>query len=506
MKEVRTRFAPSPTGLLHIGGFRSALYAWLLARHHGGKFLLRIEDTDQERRVPGAIQYILDGFRWFGMEIDEGPTEQQIQALDGEQIAPNLSGEKGEGGPYGPYVQSLRLTRYQEIAEQLIEAGVAFRCDCTPEMLQEERLAQQARKEVPGYSGYCRTRNVSRDTKHVVRFKMPDKAKVVMQDGIRGRIEWEKIPLRDPVLLKSDGFPTYHLAVVVDDHDMEISHVMRGEEWIPSAPLHLMLYDALGWERPTFCHLPVVLGSDGKKLSKRHGSTSWSSFQDEGYLPEALLNFIARIGWSPGEGDEQEIFSREELIEKFSLDHVNASSGVFEYTKLSWMNGVYLRQLSPKRFFEESERFLAAEGLSFSFEELEPLLPLIQERVKLLTEVPALLTFLSEDHFTREIDQIVTKKVSAAKAGGILAQVYEKFGEIEELRADSIEPHLVAVAEALGVKSGAVLLTTRIAVLGKKATPPLFESLELLGKERVRSRLEEAIPLVQALEREAAVG
>ena len=410
MKEVRTRFAPSPTGYLHIGGFRSALYAWLLARHHGGKFVLRVEDTDQERKVDGAIKYILEGFDWFGIDIDEGPTKAQIAKIDGGDVRDlhwnyNPSNGHSNGGPFGPYIQSLRLDRYQEIADQLVNTGYAFRCDCTPDMLERDREEQKARKEVPGYSGRCRTRNVSKECEHVVRFRMPDAPKIAIDDGIRGHISWETVPLRDPILMKSGGSPTYHLAVVVDDHDMQISHAMRGEEWIPSTPLHVLLYEALGWEMPIFCHLPVVLGADGKKLSKRHGSTSWGSFREEGYLPEALLNFIARIGWSPGEGDEQEIFTREELVAKFSLDRVNPSSGVFDYSKLDWMNGVYLRSLSDEDFSSRITPYLESAGLPLSLEELSPLIPALKERVKTLKETPELLSFLVDVGFAPEIDR-----------------------------------------------------------------------------------------------------
>ncbi|MGA1190835.1 MAG: glutamate--tRNA ligase [Bdellovibrionota bacterium] len=499
MTEVRTRFAPSPTGMLHIGGFRSAVYAWLLARHHGGKFVLRIEDTDQERRVEGAVQAILDGFEWFGIDIDEGPTSEQIQAIDGTSPACAPGDGKADGGPYGPYVQSLRLSRYQEVAEQLIASGHAFRCDCTPEMLEQERNEQKARREVPGYSGYCRTREVSKDVPHVVRFKMPHNPKVVMHDGIRGRIEWEKIPLRDPVLMKSDGFPTYHLAVVVDDHDMKITHAMRGEEWIPSAPLHLLVYEALGWEPPIFCHLPVVLGPDGKKLSKRHGSTSWGAFRDEGYLPEALLNFVVRIGWSPGEGDEQEVFSREELIEKFSLDHVNSSSGVFEYVKLGWMNGVYIRKLSDDEFFAKSAPFIEAAELSFTQEELGVLVALVKERVRTLAEVPDMLRFLRDEHFEREMDQMLSKKVDAALASSILEACATRLSALPDFSLEPINGVFEEVASELGIKSGQVFITVRIAVLGKKATPPLSESLEVLGQERVVSRIQEAVELLSKL-------
>ncbi len=490
-KRVRTRFAPSPTGKLHIGGFRSAFYAWLLARHFQGDFILRIEDTDRNRLVPGAIQYILEGFSWFGIEIDEGPTDEELKEVDKDITQfPALRGD------HGPYVQSLRLPHYQEAAEKLVESGHAFRCDCTPEMLEKERNEQLARKEPPGYSGFCRTREVGKDTPHVVRFKMPPRDPVVMHDGIRGRIEWNSIPLRDPVILKGDGFPTYHLASVVDDHLMEISHVMRGEEWIPTAPLHLLLYEALGWQEPIFCHLPVVLGPDGKKLSKRHGATSWSAFRDEGYLPEALLNFIVRIGWSPGEGDEQEIFSRDELIQKFALDHVNSSSGVFEYNKLNWMNGVYIRELQTEDFSARVQPFLESSGVELSAERWEIIAPSVQERTKLLSEVPEMVRFLEEKPLQRELDQMISKKVSKELAAQVLGAVAERFQALEPFEEEPVDQALKGVASELEQKPGAVFLPVRIAVTGKKATPPLFDSMKALGKEETVRRLEEARALL----------
>ena len=243
MREVRPRFAPSPTGFQHVGGFRTAFFCYLLAKRLGGKFILRVEDTDQERSVPGAVRYILEELKWFGLDLDEGPSKRELAAIGEDwEGAPDL------GGEHGPYIQSLRLPRYREIAEELIAKGFAYRCDCTPEMLERERNEQMARRELPGYSGYCRTRNVPADKPHVIRFKMPQKRSISFVDAVRGKVQWDTIPLRDTVLLKSGGFPMYHLAVVVDDHDMGITHVLRGIEWLSSTPIHLLLYEALGWD------------------------------------------------------------------------------------------------------------------------------------------------------------------------------------------------------------------------------------------------------------------
>jgi glutamyl-tRNA synthetase len=329
MKQIRTRFAPSPTGFSHVGNFRTAMYAWLHARHCGGKFLLRLEDTDQERLVPGAVRYIIESLQWLGVDIDEGPSHEELKAVNEYwEGAPNL------GGPHGPYIQSRRTELYKKYAEELIAKGHAYRCDCTSEMLEKEREEQAAGKESIGYAGRCRTRDVPADVKHVVRFKIPEKVSLRLDDAVRGTVTWESPSLKDPVLLKSDGFPTYHLACVVDDHLMEISHVMRGEEWLSTTPLHLMLYDAFGWEKPVFCHLSQVLGGDGKKLSKRHGADSLNVLKENGYLPEAILNYVVLVGWSPGEGDAQEVFTRDELIKKFSLDHLNSAGGIFDGAKL----------------------------------------------------------------------------------------------------------------------------------------------------------------------------
>lgn len=491
MSEVRTRFAPSPTGLLHIGGVRTALYAWLLAKHHGGKFLLRIEDTDQERLVPGAIRFIIEELSWFGVTFDEGPSGEDLK-----KVGEHWEGAPAGGGPFGPYIQSLRLPRYQEVANLLIEKGFAYRCDCTPEMLERERLEQQARRELPGYSGFCRTRDVSPDSRHVVRFKMPAKRSVSVADAIKGRIAWDTIPLRDPVILKSDGFPTYHLAVVVDDHDMKISHVMRGDEWIPSTPLHLLLYEALEWTPPIFAHLPVVLGGDGKKLSKRHGATSSSVLREEGYLADALFNFVVLVGWSPGEGEEQEVFSKEELIRRFSLDHVNKSSAVFDYNKLSWMNGVYIRNLSDEAFLKAAEPFLEAKGLTGRTGMLAKIASLVKERVKTLTEVPPMVEFLYKDELDRETKGMFKQGIDKAKALEILNESLRRLEPTAGFEVAEIEPILRGLADELGLKPGAMFSVLRIAVMGKGVTPPLFESFSALGKETTLTRMRETIALL----------
>lgn len=491
MKEVRTRFAPSPTGFQHIGGFRTAMYAWLHARHFGGKFVLRIEDTDQERKVHGAIRYLIESLDWLGIDVDEGPSHDDLRAV-GEY----WEGAPVYGGGCGPYIQSQRLGRYKEVADKLVELGVAYRCDCTAEMLERERNEQMARKETPGYSGYCRTRNVSPETRHVVRYKIPYGLSLTLIDVVRGRISWDSPPLRDPVVMKSDGFPTYHLANVVDDHDMAISHVMRGEEWLPTTPLHLLLYDALGWERPVFCHLSHILGSDGKKLSKRHGAVSLDVFREQGYLPGALLNYVVLIGWSPGEGDEQEVFTREELIKKFSVEHLNNASGVFDQNKLLWMNGVYARKISTQEFTEVARPFLEKAGLTLSNPAWDIIAPHVQERVKLLTEVPDMVQFLFVDAIERDIPAMFKKDMTPEKAKAVLAEASERLKALPEFSIHAIEEALRSMAEPLGLKVGPLFVVIRIAVTGKTITPPLFESLAALGRERTIHRIEETINML----------
>ena len=333
---VRVRFAPSPTGIPHVGNIRTALFNWLFARHEGGSFVLRIEDTDQTRLDPRALDAILESLRWLGLDWDEGPEV---------------------GGPYGPYFQSQRLEHYHRAADELIAKDAAYRCYCSPERLEQVRAEQARRKEPPRYDRRCR--NLSEDERKqeeakgivgVVRFKTPLTGQTEFDDIVRGRVVFENETLDDFVLLKSDGYPTYHLANVVDDHMMGITHVLRAEEWLPSTPRHLLLYDALGYAPPRFAHLPMILGSDRAKLSKRHGAVSLLEYKRQGYLPEAMFNFLGLLGWSLD--DHTEIISREEFVRNFSLERIVKNPAIFDVEKLTWMNGVYMRALSPERLAE----------------------------------------------------------------------------------------------------------------------------------------------------------
>ncbi len=492
MNEVRTRFAPSPTGWLHIGGVRTALFEILFAHHHGGEAILRIDDTDQDRLVPDAISGLIEDLSWVGLHFDEGPSNEEIP-LDANGRASGM----GIGGPFQPYTQSLRLHRYREIAEQLIGLGCAYRCDCTPERLQEERAEQAARKDPLGYSGFCRDRHVSSQVPHVVRFKIPQDRSMVLADAVKGDVRWDPIILRDPVLLKSDGFPTYHLATVADDHDMRISHVLRADEWLSTAPLHLLLYETLGWDAPVFAHLPPVLGTDGKKLSKRHGATFLRTFREAGYLPEAILNFMALIGWSPGDGEEEEIFSLAELTRRFTLERVNNAGGVFSYEKLKWMNGVYIRSLSAPDLQARLRPFLISANLPIDEDKLGRIIPHIQPRLELLPDAVPLVAFLFTDRIERDMSAMLKKGMDAGTASAICTKAAEQLASLPAFDAASIEAALRRVAEESGAKSGPVFAVVRIAVTGKTVTPPLFESIFALGRQQSVHRLNETVDILK---------
>lgn len=494
MEVVRTRFAPSPTGFIHLGSLRTNMFAWLLARKNGGKFILRIEDTDQQRRVPDAIKSIVEDLRWFGMDIDEGPGSEELEAV-GEA----LTESEAIGGPFAPYIQSLRLTRYREVVEQLIASGHCYRCDCTAEMLQAEREQQMENNQPLGYSGRCRDRNVSAESRHTVRLRLPEKWQLKMQDAVMGEISWDQPSLRDPVLVKSDGFPLYHLASVVDDHDMGITHVLRATEWISTTPLHLFLYQALGWEAPVFAHLPPVLGKDGKKLGKRHGATALRTFRDEGYLSEALFNYLAFLGWSLGDGEEREIFSRDELVSLFSLERVNRAGAVFDNDKLLWMNGIYIRQLSLDEFIRRSVPFIEKAGYRVDLDCYRLIAPHVQERSKVLSDVPAMVDFLFVDNVEFNPDDMFKKGVDREKAECVLSSSLEVLRNPGEFTVESLEGQIRPISERVALKPGAVFGVIRIAVTGKTVTPPLFESIMALGRERTASRVEKALAIVSAL-------
>ena len=500
---VRVRMAPSPTGEPHIGNVRTAVFNWLFARQMGGQFILRIEDTDRVRYQPETVVTIMEGLRWLGLDWDEGPGLEELQRLGVENAE-----VYAVGGAYGPYVQSERLEMYREVAEELIERGWAYRCNCTPERLERVREEQRARKQMIMYDRHCRDRapgDVSPDEPHVIRLKVPLTGQTVVHDAIRGDVAFDNSGLDDQVLLKSDGFPTYHLAVVVDDHAMKITHVARGEDWIPSTPKRILIYQALEWEPPVYCHVPLVNGPDGRKLSKRHGATSITEFRAQGYLPEALFNFLALLGWAPGEGEEQEVFSREELIERFDLFRINRAPAAFSYKKLDWMNGVYIRDLPQEELLERLLPFWQRAGLvpdpcpEDVRVKLRGIVPLVQERLRHLDEVGEWTAFLFREIAPPAAEKLVGKKMSAAESLAALGRTREVLAAVTPFEAEAMEPPMRALVEELGLKAGQLFGIVRWAVTGQQVAPPLFESLAVLGRERTLARLDAAERVLAAV-------
>jgi glutamyl-tRNA synthetase len=481
-QQVRTRYAPSPTGYPHVGNIRTALFAWLFARHNNGSFILRIEDTDVERSVEGSLENILESLRWLGMDWDEGP-----------EI----------GGNYGPYVQSQRLNLYQNAAQKLVESGHAYYCFCSQERLEKLREGQIKDKLPPGYDRCCRdlTAEQRREKavagiKPVVRFKAPTTGRTKFHDEIWGDVAFENNVIEDLVLLKSDGYPTYHLANVVDDHLMEITHVIRAEEYISSTPLHIMTYEALGYALPKFAHVPMVLGVDRSKLSKRHGSTSVLEFRDQGYLPEALLNFMALVGWSLD--DKTDIISREELIKNFSLERVNKNAGIFNYEKLQWMNGVYIRGLSSDDLMWKvvpfMEKYFPPEvKRPLDIEYVRKIVPLIRERISTLKDSADYTGFFFLDELTYDAAMFTDKKMTAETSLTALKAAEEKLSFLESFSPDLLETTLRHLAEELGIKAGQLFNPLRVATTARDAAPPLFETMAVLGKERCLKRIKAAL-------------
>ncbi len=482
---VRVRFAPSPTGPLHIGGVRTALFNWLYARHTGGKFILRIEDTDQARYVPGSIELITDGLRWLGLDWDEGPEV---------------------GGEYGPYIQSERTALYRQWADWLVDQGKAYRCYCT-----SERLDNLRKSGVQGYDLHCRTLSTEDRAAHeangdsyVIRFKMPLDGQTTVHDLIRGDITVENSTLTDLVLLKSDGFPTYHLANVVDDHFMEISHILRAEEWIPTAPVHRQLYDAFGWEMPAIAHLPVILNPNGRgKLSKRTvGFTEdgrsvpvrLNEFREAGYLPEAIVNFLTNIGWSFGE--DREVFSVAETIERFDLSRINPAGGKFPLEKLDWLNGVYVREMATDKLVALLGERLAAAGYRVDQAKLVELLPLIRPRVQRLDDVIEKAGFFFVDAVHPTLNDLIQKQMDAADTQRALQEAYDLVAGTDDFSAEGLEVALRTLSDELGLKTSQFFGLLRVALTAQQVAPPLFETMVILGREACLARIQAAQALL----------
>jgi glutamyl-tRNA synthetase len=470
---VRLRFAPSPTGALHIGSVRTFLYNYLFARQRNGTFILRVEDTDRERLVPGAIDSLYEGLHWLGITWHEGPRE---------------------GGPHAPYIQSERLPLYQKHAQELVDKGAAYYCFCSKERLAALRAEQEKRHELTRYDRHCRFIPVAEAAEraktepHVVRLKVPDEGTLAIDDLVHGRIEWQANTIEDQVLLKSDGFPTYHLAVVVDDHEMLITHIMRGEEWIASVPKHLLIYRAFGWDAPPMAHVPDVLGPDGKKLSKRHGSTAVSQFREDGYLPEALVNYLALIGWSPG--TEEEIFSMDDLVRLWKIEQVQSAGGKWDKERLDYFNGVWIRKVSVDELVRRLAPFVPAE---WDRDVLKKVAPHIQERMKTLRDAKEQVAFLFTDDLEYDAKLLIPKKKDRASTLQALARAAEVLRAVTPFTHDAIKTSLEGLADEIGWSRSEVNgAAIRVAVTGRTVGPPLYESLELLGKERALARVERA--------------
>ena len=475
---VRVRYGPSPTGEPHVGNIRTALFDWLLARRFGGQFIVRIEDTDQSRAVEGAEQLILDALTWLGLDWDEGPDV---------------------GGPYGPYRQSERLPMYVDAAQRLIDQGKAYRCVCTSERLDALRKSQQKAKQPPGYDRRCRDLQLSAGEPHVVRLAMPDDGDTIVNDYLRGDVAFRNSLLDDHVLLKRDGFPTYHLASVVDDHHMEITHVIRGEEWLSSAPRHVQTYAALGWREPAWVHIPIIRGPDQGKLSKRHGATSIRQYAEEGYLPEALLNFLALLGWSKDETTT--IMSRDEITEAFDLDGLGLASAMFDIERLREMNARYIRELEPSDFLRRGRPYLEARvGCSVdddSLDQLLPIAPAIQERVKLMPEFADYTDFFFTEGPLEYANADLMGRGYRNKPWAALESVEASLRTLRDLAESQwttpvLELTLRELATERGEKAGAVFTPIRVATTGKRIAPPLFETLETLGQPLTVERLNAA--------------
>ena len=520
MSEVRVRYAPSPTGMQHIGGVRTALFNYLFARSQGGKFILRLEDTDRTRYDEKYVKNLYDTMAWLGLDWDEG-------------------GEKG--GEYGPYVQSQRFDLYKKYAMELVEKGEAYYCFCDAERLERIRKIQTENKLPPGYDRNCRhlkedevKANLAAGKPFVIRLKVPLEGETKFHDHLLGDIVWKNEDISpDPVLLKSDGFPTYHLANIVDDHLMHISHVMRAQEWIPSTPLHVQMYRSFGWEHPEFCHLPMVNGSDGKKLSKRHGSTSLNEFRARGYLPQAIINYVALLGCSYEDG--RDLYTLEELAKNFKLEHLNKAPAVFDYKKLEWYNGQYIRMLTDQELYDWTLPFITGTGdaaLEINPENPQPkpkvgpeysglalgddgqpyctdasmnmtsadvkkklleLMPLIKERLHFLTDAAEMVHFLFTEPPVPPKEEIIPKRLDAEKTLAVLEKSKEFIKALPSLSHEDAENLAKSMAEELGVKLGDFMMPIRMAVTGSRVSPPLIGSILILGIDKNIERVERTI-------------
>ncbi|EIJ33285.1 glutamate--tRNA ligase [Thiothrix nivea] len=464
---VRTRFAPSPTGYLHIGGARTALFSWLYARKTGGTFILRIEDTDRERSTQASVDAILEGMDWLGLEYDEGP-----------------------------FYQTQRFDRYRQVIQQLLDSGHAYRCYCSKDELEQMREAQMARKEKPRYDGRCFGRtDAPAGVEPVIRFRNPQDGAVEFEDLVRGKITVGNKELDDLIIARSDGTPTYNLTVVVDDIDMNITHVIRGDDHINNTPRQINIMKALGFEPPKFAHVPMILGCDGQRLSKRHGAVSVMQYRDDGYTPQALLNYLVRLGWSNG---DQEIFSRKEMIELFSLAAINRAPSAFNADKLLWLNQHYIKTLPVEELEKQLQWHIQAQNLDVANgPTVADVINAQRERAKTLVEIVAISRYFYEDFAA--FDESAVKKQFKADTADNLQVVHNELASLAEWKGGPIHTAIQAACEKLGVKLGKVGPPLRVATTGGASSPSLEITLELIGRERTLARILRAISFIQAM-------
>ncbi len=487
---VRVRFAPSPTGYLHIGGLRTALYNYLFAMQQHGTFLLRIEDTDQTRLVPGAVEGLIQAMSWAGVMHSEGPVLQEDNTLV-------------EQGAYGPYVQSDRLPIYKKQIEQLLENDHAYTCFCSRERLELLREEQKELGQTPRYDGHCRNiplkearARVAAGESHVIRMKLPENTAVTFDDLVLGEVTVNTSDLDDQVLVKADGYPTYHFAVVVDDNSMGITHVIRGQEWLPSTPKHALLYKFFGWETPKFVHLPNILNADKKKLSKRQGDVAVEDFRQKGYLPEALVNYIALLGWSPE--DNTEFFTMEELINQFSLERVSKSGGVFDVNKLNWMNSHYIRLKTQEELYALCMPWLMADGWITETEtELKKdwsmrLVKLAQERMHTLADICSYAELFSGSEVTPENDETM-EMLKQEHVSGMLAVFKEKLEAAPAIDEEIAKGLMKAVQADTGIKGKNLFMPVRAAISGQLHGPDMNDMMIVIGRENLIARVDHVI-------------
>jgi glutamyl-tRNA synthetase len=458
---IRTRFAPSPTGMLHIGGVRTALFCWLYAKRHNGTFILRIEDTDRERSTDEAVQVILDGMEWLGLKADEGP-----------------------------FYQTKRMERYREVLDQFLQAGKAYRCYCSKEELEAMRNAQIAAKQKPRYDGRCRHLKSQRsDVPSVIRFANPESGSVIVRDAVHGDVKFDNTELDDLIIARSDGTPTYNFCVVVDDWDMKVTHVIRGDDHLNNAPRQINMLEALGATAPVYAHVPMILGADGAKLSKRHGAVSVLQYREEGFLPEALLNYLVRLGWSHG---DQEIFTMDEMAQHFDIFDVNKAASAFNPDKLLWLNQQHMQRATPERLAQYLTPHLATLGIDTTDQAKVAAIALCQrERAKTLKEMAANSVFFFREF--EHYDDKAAKKNLAADAVSALQAMRIQLDALTEWRAEAIHSVVERVAAELGVGMGKVAQPIRVAVSGTAVSPPIDKTLEILGKQATLQRVDRAI-------------